>query len=220
MTARFSSLSTRALFGVAAAVVLVYAAVVWMLLVSPKRSDAASARAELETAELALVEARVAGARPRTTAAPVADVFRLAKAMPSVADQPGLVLEISRLAERSGVTLRTLTPQEPVAGLGGPTLIPVTVSVSGSYAQVTRFLERMRKLVTVRDGTIHASGRLLSVTSVGLAESETDGFPKLDATIELDSYVYDGPIVPAELPETEPAEEEVSTGTTALGSTR
>ena len=121
--------------------------------------------------------------------------------MPSTAEQPGLVLEISRLAEQSGVKLRSLVPKEPVAGAGGPSLIPVTVTVGGGYKQITSFLARTRALVSVRNGKIYARGRLLAVQSVSLAESATESFPALDATIELDAYVYDGPIVPPEVPE-------------------
>jgi Tfp pilus assembly protein PilO len=218
VSARLQSVSGRALFAVAGVVVLVYAAAAWFLFVAPKRSDAANAKADLAAAELRLVEAQASVGTPRGAGAPVADVFRLAKAMPSSADQSSLVLEVSRLAKQSGVTLRALTPKEPVAGAGGPTLIPVTVVVGGSYAKITKFLARTRALVTVRDGKIHASGRLLAVQSVSLVESATQSFPTLDATIELDAYVYDGPIVPAEIPQ--PVEEELpATGTDALGGT-
>jgi Tfp pilus assembly protein PilO len=216
VSARLQSLSTRGLVVVAGVVILLYAAAVWFLFVSPKRADAAAAKAEVAAAELRLVEAQSSGSRPRGTAAPVADVFRLAKAMPSSAEQPGLVLEISRLAEQSGVTLRSIAPKDPVAGVGGPSLIPVTVIVGGSYKQITRFLARTRALVKVRNGKIHATGRLLAVQSVSLVESATEHFPTLDATIQVDAYVYDGPIAPAEVPT---PVEEVPVGTDAAGRT-
>jgi Tfp pilus assembly protein PilO len=217
--ARVESLSPRVLTILALCAVLLYAAVVWFLIVSPKRSDAAVARAELADAELRLSEAQAAASRSRPSGAPVADVFRLAKAMPSSADQPGLVFELSRLAKASGVTLHTITPQAPLTGVGGPTLIPLTVMVGGSYFEIARFLLRTRTLVTVRKGKIVATGRLFVVQSVTLVESETERFPKLNATIALNAYVYDGPIVPLELPGTE-SEEELSTGSSsAAGST-
>jgi Tfp pilus assembly protein PilO len=219
VSARLQSLSTRGLLVVAGVAVLLYAAAVWFLFVSPKRSDASAAKADVAAAELRLAEAQ-AGSKtsPRGAAAPVADVFRLAKAMPSSAEQPSLVLEISRLAEQSGVKLRSLVPKEQVAGVGGPSLIPVTVSVDGSYKQITRFLARTRALVSVHDGKIYARGRLLAVQSVALVESATEGFPTLDARIEIDAYVYDGPIVPPDVPE--PVEEEVpGGGTDAVGRT-
>ena len=215
MSARLQSLSTRGLIAVAALAVLLYAAAVWFLYVSPKRADAAAAKADVVAAELRLVEAQSTGSRPRGSAAPVSDVFRLTKAMPSSAEQEGLVLEISRLAKQSGVTLRSIAPKDPVAGVGGPSSIPVTVTVGGSYKRITRFLARTRTLVKVRNGKIRATGRLLAVQSVSLVESATERFPTLDATIQIDAYVYDGPIAPAEVPE--PVEELPTGGTDAAG---
>jgi Tfp pilus assembly protein PilO len=215
--AKLESLSTRTLFIAAGAVVLVYAAAVWMLMVSPKRSEAATAKAELAAAELRLVEAQATARRPAGAATPVADVFRLARAMPSSADQPGLILEISRLAHEAGVTLRSVAPGDAVTAAGGPALIPTTVVVSGGFGNIAKFLGRTRRLVTVRGGKIHARGRLLSVQSVSLVEAANEGFPKLDATISLDAYVYDGPLLPPDV--AEPAQEAPLEGSNAAGRT-
>jgi Tfp pilus assembly protein PilO len=217
--ARIQSLSPRALTIGAVAAVVLYAAVVWLLIVSPKRGEAADARAEVAAAEVRLVEARAASNRPTGAGTPVADVFRLAKAMPGSTDQPGLVLELDRLARATGVTLRVIAPQDPLAGLGGPTSIPLSVTVGGSYFEISRFVQRIQALVTVRSGKIQARGRLFAVQSLELTESPTESFPQLDATIVLNAYVYDGPIVPVEVP-VEPQEElETSGGASAAGST-
>jgi Tfp pilus assembly protein PilO len=215
---RLQSLPPRALVGLAAAVVLLYGAALWFVLISPARADAAAAKEDLAAAELRLVEAQTTSRRPQSRNAPVADVLRLAKAMPGSAEQPGLVLELSRLAKRSGVTLQGIAPQDPAAAVGGPSLIPLRVTVGGSYAQITKFLRLTRGLVAVRNGKIHARGRLLSVESMSLVESVVHGFPRLDATITVNAYVYDGPIVPEEVPT--PSEDEPLDGTsTAIGST-
>jgi Tfp pilus assembly protein PilO len=219
MKARLEALSPRALTIGAVAAVVVYAAVVWLLLVSPKRGEAADARAEVAAAEIRLTEARAASNRPTSAGAPVSDVFRLAKAMPGSDDQPGLVLELDRLARATGVKLRVIAPQDPLAGVGGPMSIPLSVTVGGSYFQISKFVQRIQALVTVRDGKVQARGRLFAVQSLELGESPTETFPELDATIVLNAYVYDGPIVPVETPE-EPAEElEPSGGASAAGST-
>jgi Tfp pilus assembly protein PilO len=215
--ARLESLSTRSTVLLIVGVVIVYAAALWLLFVSPKRADLATAREDLVAAELRLAEAQTTARRPSTGGTNVADVLRLAKAMPSTADQSGLVLEVSRLAKQSGVTLRSISPKDPIAGVGSPALIPVTVTLTGSYRQITRFLERTRELVRVRNGKIRATGRLLSVHSVSLIESVGGGFPKLDATLEIDAYVYDGPIVAEETPPPALEEELPATGSDALG---
>jgi Tfp pilus assembly protein PilO len=218
--ARVESLSPRVLIAVAGVAVVLYAAVAWFLVVSPKRADASDARVELAAAQSRLADAELALLQIGRGGAPVTDVFRLAKAMPSSDEQSGLVLELERLAEGSGLVLESITVEPPVAAVGGPALRPVTVGVRGRYAQITNFLMRVRTLVTVTDGAIHATGRLLSARSVALTESDTGDFPELDASIGFDAYVYDGPIAPAEAPEEESAEEEdVSSGPTAAGST-
>jgi Tfp pilus assembly protein PilO len=215
---RLESMSPRALQIGAGVVVLVFAAALWFLLVAPKRSAAADAEAKVVEAEVRLADAQAAANRPSAAGAPVADVFRLAKAMPTSADQSGLVLELSRLAQRTRVTLRSIAPQAPVEGVGGPTLIPVNVSVGGNYRTIIRFLRGTRELVKVRDGKIRARGRLLTMQSVTLTESAARGFPMLDATIVLNAYVYDGPIVPVAPPEPVEEEEPTTNGTSAAGS--
>ena len=50
------------------------------------------------------------------------------------------------------------------------------------------------------------TGRLFTVQSIDLVESIAEGFPTLDATIALNAYVYDGPIVPVGSPK-QPDEE-------------
>lgn len=219
MTARVSSLSPRALLLLAAAGVLLYAAAAWFLWVSPKRSDVSRTTAELAAAEVRLEEARAAAHRPSGAGVPVSDVFRLAKAMPSSGDQAGLVLELTRLAERSGVALRSITPQAPAEGAGGATMVPVAVTVEGSFFEITRFLMRVRTLVMVRGGELRAKGRLFSVQNVELVESAVEGFPTLDATITLHAYVYDAPIAPPDVPEGESEELQPTGGTAAAGST-
>ena len=218
MRARVESLSPRVLTAVAIVAVLLFAAVAWFLVVSPKRADASDARVELAAAQKRLAEAELALAQVGRAGAPVADVFRLVKAMPPSAEQPGLVLELSRLAGASGLTLESITMEPPVAAVGGPALMSVVVGVRGRYAGITKFLMRTRSLVTVSEGEIDATGRLLSARSVALKESDTGNFPELDASIGFDAYVYDGPIAPVEVPEDE-TEEELSTGASAAGST-
>jgi len=215
---RLGALSPRALVAIAAGGLVLYTLVAWFLVLSPKRSEAARLGTELAAAQVELANAQAAANRPRSAGAPVADVFRLAKAMPSSADQPGLVLELDRLARASGVTLGSITPQEPVVGEGGATMIEVAVVVSGSYRGITRFLGGTRRLVTVRRGQLTATGRMLAVQSLELSESNAHGFPLLDGTITLNAYVYDGPI-PAPPPPAPAGGESTSSTATAAGAT-
>jgi Tfp pilus assembly protein PilO len=215
---RLAGLPLRHQIAIAVGVVLVYAAAVWFLLVAPKRSEAASVSDDVFAAQADLDSAQFHSRRP-APAAPadtsVSDVLRLAKAMPSSADQAGLVLELDRLGRSANVTISSIAPGEQVVDPGGATTIPVVVAATGSYRQITRFLQHTRALVSVHGGAVHATGRLLTMQSVDLVESSTKGFPYLDATITLSAFVYDGPIVPETPPPTTTTEDSSSQATAA-----
>jgi Tfp pilus assembly protein PilO len=218
--ARLTALPMRAQVAIALGAVLVYAALLWFVLVAPKRSEASSVSEDVIAAQLELADARLNARRPSRQKAgtTVSDVLRLAKAMPSSADQAGLVLELDRLARSANVTVGSIVPQDAVVGSGGATTIPVVVTATGSYRQITRFLRHMRALVNVRGGAVRATGRLLTMQSVELVESATRKFPFLDATITLNGFVYDGPIAPPTPPPTATTDES-SSGATAARST-
>ena len=221
MRARVASLPPRARIGLAAGAVVLYALVLWFLLIAPKRSEAASLSTQIAAAGAKLVQSRGATtAKPRAASTPAADVVRLAKALPPSADQAGLVLELSRLGQGAKVSIFSIEPGEPTTDTSGATFVPVTVTVTGTYGQVTRFLRGARRLVSFRGGKLHATGRVLAVTGVQLAESSSGKFPLLDATIALDAYAYDGPLAPTAPATPPPAEGSTSTsGATAAGGT-
>ena len=106
-------LTPRVLLAAVAGGVLVYALVFWFVLVSPKRAEAASLKEDVAALQATVAAARLA-ATPRsnedTRPIAVADIFRLAKAMPSAPDMPGILLELSRIAEETGVEFQSVTP--------------------------------------------------------------------------------------------------------------
>lgn len=207
--------SRRALVAVAAVAAVVYLLAVWFLFVSPKRAEASRLQDEVVAAEARLAATRDGAGGQQAAKSRVSDLFRLAKAMPSSRDQASLLLELDLLARKANVTIASVSMQEPSALTGGSTAIPVAVTVSGTYREITRFVRQMRSLAGLRRGDPYATGRLLTVQSVDLTESKADGFPHLDAALLLNAHVYDGPIVPP-APATPPADSTSgSTGTTA-----
>lgn len=219
MRARVASLPARAQIGLAVGAVLVYALAVWFLLISPKQAEATTLVDDVAAAELRLFEAQVAASRPnQVIGTSVSDVLRLAKAMPASSEQSSLLLEIELVGRATGVKIGSIAPGEPLSTAGSPTSIPVVVIAEGSYRQVARFLKRVRELVIVRGGAISARGRLFTVQGVDISESKASGFPRLDAIVTLNAFVYDGPIVPVAPP---PAAEtdDVSGGASAAGGT-
>ena len=105
-------LSPRALYIVVAAGLIVYTLAFWFLLVAPKRALAAELEIEVAATEVAVSAARTAAiAPPDSQPIAVADIFRLAKAMPAVPDMPGILLELARIADETGIEFQSITPE-------------------------------------------------------------------------------------------------------------
>ena len=190
----------------------------WFLLVSPQRSTAASiARAALAT-EVQVQEASRPAPDPSTVTQPkqpeiqTAYLYKLSKAMPMTTDMPNLLLELSQVVQGAGVQLNSISPSP--ADLTGKT--GITLSVSGDFYSLTDLLYRLRNLVTVRDGVLDVSGRLFSVSSVGLTPNGVGR--KLDANIFLNAYTFsDAAASAAAVPGATPAS--TDTTSTSTGST-
>ena len=219
-------LNNRTLGAIVGVVILVCAAAGYFMVVSPKKAESARLDEEIAATSIELRDALAAtAAQDDTQPIAVADIFRLSIAMPSTPDMPGILLELSRIADETGIRFKSITPQSalPVAAYQ---VVPIDVAFDGSFYALSDLLFRLRTLVTVRRGELHASGRLFSVESVDFSESDR-GFPLLAATLKLNAYVYGlntaGSAVPppAETPPaatTEGAEVPPPAGSEATGS--
>lgn len=182
-------LNTRALGAIAGLCILLYGGAGYFVVVSPKKGDAIRLDEEIAATNVELMAARAATeAQDDTQPIAVADIFRLATAMPSSPDMPGILLELSRIAEETGIRFKSITPQSALA-VGDYQSVPIDVSFDGSFYALSDFLFRLRTLVSVRRGELHAAGRLFSVGSVSFSEGEA-GFPTLAAALHLEAYVY------------------------------
>lgn len=192
-------LSTRSLGAIVGVVILVYAAAGYFMVVSPKKAESMRLDDEIAATSVELNEALAAtAAQEDTQPIAVADIFRLATAMPSTPDMPGILLELSRIADETGVRFRSIVPQSalPVAAYQ---VVPIDVAFDGSFYALSDFLFRLRTLVTVRRGELHTGGRLFSVSSVDFSESDR-GFPLLAASLKLNAYVYGTNTAPSAVP--------------------
>ncbi len=218
-------LSPRTLGAIVGAVILVYAAAGYFMVVSPKKAESARLDEEIATTQVELRDALAAtAAQEDTQPIAVADIFRLSTAMPNTPDMQGILVELQRIADETGIRFKSITPQSalPVAAYQ---VVPIDVAFDGSFYALSDFLFRLRTLVTVRRGELHAAGRLFSVATVDFSESDR-GFPLLSATLKLNAYVYGldtaGSTVPpaAETPPatTEGAEVPPPAGSEATGS--
>ncbi len=201
------NLSSRTLGILAAVGVLLYGGLGYKLLVGPKHAAATELDAQIAETGVLIATARAqangAGQAPKIA---VADIFRLAKAMPSQIDMPGILLELSQTADETGISFDSITPSAPVANTGYVT-VPVSLVFSGNFYELSDFLFRLRTLVSVHDGRLQATGRLFSVESVSFAESP-ESFPDIQATLGLKAFVYGtdaAPGTPAITPPPEPS---------------
>ena len=182
-------LDTRTLSVIAGVCILLYAAAGYFLIVSPKKGEAIRLDEEIAATNVELAGARAAAAaQDDTQPIAVADIFRLATAMPSSPDMPGILLELSRIAEETGIRFKSISPQTALP-VGTYLSVPIEVTFDGSFYALSDFLFRLRTLVSVRRGELHAAGRLFSVQAVDFSEAEA-GFPTLAAVLQIQAYVY------------------------------
>jgi len=199
---RVKSLPPGALIGIMVGAVLVFGLAGWFFLVRPQgaKLTALKTQATEVQSKIDAYHQQVAAAR----AAPkieVADVYRLAKAMPDRTDMPDLLLELSQLARDTGIRFDSVTPQ-PITPIGSYMVLPIGVTFQGNFYDLADFLYRLRSLVSVHAGRLDATGRLFSVDTLTFNES-TLKFPQIQATLVIDAFVYGtGAPAPAAIPTT------------------
>ena len=86
-------------------------AVVYLGLLRPKASEASALDLEIANLESTLaIRAHQGDAAPPAVQIDVADLFRLAKAMPSSEDMAGIILELNAVADSAGVRFVSIRP--------------------------------------------------------------------------------------------------------------
>ena len=179
--------SVTAVVAVALAIVLVAGAV---LVLKPQRDEGARLDEEIATlqAEAAAASRRAAAEKP-TVEIDFADLFRLGKAMPDDDDMPGIILELDAMAASTGVKFLAIQPQ-PQTAKGTFRALPILLTFEGNYYDLTDFLYRVRSLVSVRDKTLDASGRLYTLDTIDMHEAPEKGFPMIEAQLTLSAYAF------------------------------
>jgi Tfp pilus assembly protein PilO len=170
----------------------------WFLLVSPQRSTAATTARAAQAAEVQIEQAQAPAARPTVATQPeqpeiqTAYLYKLSKAMPMTTDMPNLLLELNQVVRSAGVQLVSITPTATDATTGATT---ITLSVAGDFYSLTDLLYRLRSLVAVHNGALDVSGRLFSITSVGLTPSGTGR--TINGSVSLTAFTFGASAVAA-----------------------
>jgi type IV pilus assembly protein PilO len=213
------SLSQNALIGIIVAGVLVFGLAIWFLLVHPQGGKLSNLKRQATDVQekIDAYHQQVAAARS-TPKIEVADVYRLAKAMPNKTDMPDLLLELSQLARDTGIRFDSISPQT-VAAVGSYSVLPISVTFNGNFYNLADFLYRLRSLVSVHGGRLDATGRLFAVDTLSFNESDLK-FPQIQATLVIDAFVYAAAPAPAVAPPaaTPPASTTTTTAATTTTS--
>lgn len=163
----------------------------WFMLISPQRSKAAELDTQIADANNAISAARALTLEAKKGAQiRVADLFRLTKAMPDQTDMPGILLQLTQVAEDSGISFEQITPSTTAMPVSGYLAIPITVEFQGNFYDLSDFLYRLRTLVDVRRGALDATGRLFAIDSIEFAEASPPGFPEIRAHLVIDAFVF------------------------------
>ena len=194
MNIRGSQKTFAIALGAAAGVILVAGI---LLVVLPQRSHVSRLGNDTVAAQAQLSAARAAAAAPKTHEPSVraTDLFRLAEAMPNTDRMPSILVQLSSLAKASSLTITAIKPSTKVP-LQGYAALPLTVSVTGKYADLTRFARRLRDAVRASNEKLVVNGRLFDVNQIALTSA--DG-RTVSAVLNLDAfdYVPTAPVLPA-----------------------
>ncbi|GAB3597229.1 hypothetical protein GCM10027446_25010 [Angustibacter peucedani] len=203
--------------GTAVVAVLVVIAA-WFLLISPQRSEAASLR-EQDTQQQAFndqlkLKTQELKAQFASLPARQAQLAEIKQQMPENPALPSLVRDLSKYSDQAGVTLVSVAPTSPTALASTQSAAPTTVAtetapiqqiqstvvVSGSYAELTLYLQKLQSQMR----------RAVMVDNISLTKSAIDGAAKGDLQMSLTTRVF--------VLDTKAAATAASTATTTTGS--
>jgi Tfp pilus assembly protein PilO len=165
----------------------------YTLIVSPQGAQAAKLQQQADEQQLQIYKKKAElrkGLHPPTIQ--VADLFRLARAMPDREDMPGIILTLSQVARAAGVSFDLIEPSvnpNPLAATGSYSTIRIHLFFNGDFYSLSDFLYRLRSLVGVRNGTLDATGRLFNVDQVTF-NVQGNTFPKISSEVYVNAYVY------------------------------
>ena len=175
--------------------VLLVSLLAYLVVVGPKRSKANELQQSIAAKRAELAQARIDEGRAKTEPpVPVADLFRMTKAMPNRPDMPGLLLDLARVAQESGISFDSIEPGEPTPATGYQK-VPISLIFQGSFYELSDFFFRLRNLVQVRDSRLDVQGRLFSIEGIDFAQG-SEQFPQIQATVTASAFVYGGGVPP------------------------
>lgn len=179
--------------------IVVLAALLVAFLVLPKMGDVEEAEGRLEEAEAREFALQTELSRLEESAEDAArlrsELAGARRAVPRVADLPGLINELQTAADVAGVDFFSIAPGAPLAVQGATaTEIPTQVQVIGGFFPVDEFLFRLESLP-----------RAAKVVSLSVGEG-IDGLPQINVQMSVLFYTTDLEAGPGSAPPAVPGE--------------
>ena len=192
-------------------------AALWMVALSPKRSESAKVRADVAAQEQRLDTARsqLASFQSARKQYPgmLAELKRLDEAVPARGAIPILLRQLQKRARASKSSLQTAalkggagapvpgaagTPSTPGAtpGVGGIATLPFAFTYTGKYFDLIRVLAAARRAVVVKAGDLRVDGRLVTIEGVSFQRAEATS-PLIKASVAATAYIASAPQAPA-----------------------
>ena len=160
-------------------------------------SEVSAARTELDEAvsQNQTLESQLAALRDARDQAPEAEriIEDVERRIPSVADEPGLLLLLKNAATSSGLTVDSFIPATPAFdATKGLSVIAVSVAATGTYFDITEFLFRVQ--------TLPRAAKVTGVTLGASGEGTAGTVPTLSLTATLELYTTDTSAGPGSVP--------------------
>jgi Pilus assembly protein, PilO len=171
------------LLAIAALLIIVLAG--WFVLVSPQSSKGAALDTQIGDANVELASTQSFLQSPESHQS-VVNLRRLRRAIPDDVEMSEILRQLAWASRASGVRIESITPSQPVASTGAQA-VPIALSVKGRYFRLAKFMHLLRLEAGVKDGKVHASGRLYGIDNISLSTGDKGGL--ITATLALDAFV-------------------------------
>jgi Tfp pilus assembly protein PilO len=194
-------------------------AALWLLALSPKRSESAEVRSNVAAQEqrLSAAKAQVATYEAARTAYPqhVKELRHLDKAVPARGAIPALLRQLQQRANarKADLQIAALQPGAAAApaapgvaptaevtpgatvGAGGIATLPFTFTYTGEYFDLVHILGAARKAVSVHHGNLTIDGRLVTIEGLTFQRTDPDA-SLITATVAGTAYIASAPTQP------------------------
>jgi hypothetical protein len=168
----------------------------FLVVVKPQQSKVQSLDTQIAIAQAQYAALHTAGSH--TPHLHAAELFQLSRAMPDNDDMPGILIELSHLANVSSVALTAVQPSPRLALTDGSSAVPLRVTIDGSWTNIAIFLRHVRNEVQGTKQHLSIAGRLFDIDNIQIEPRLSDTAPAgtIEAVLTMNAFDYGAPPSP------------------------